>query len=94
MCGLSPRRWGSPVELELLAPRKGMGNWQLLPSLGWGGQEDTGGTEEWSEVETGTEETWGWGVGCVWREKQAGPRDQGEKKPGGWTLHGVGGESA
>ena len=38
---------------------------------------------EWSEVETGAEETWGWGVGCVWREKQAGTRDQGEKKPGG-----------
>ena len=43
---------------------------------------------------TEAEETWGWGVGCVWREKQGGPRDQGEEKPGGWTLHGVGGESA
>ena len=34
------------------------------------------------------------GAGCVWREKQEGPRDQGREKPGGWTLHGVGGESA
>lgn len=66
----------------------GTGNYFLL----WDGEDRR--TKEWSEVETGAEETWGWGVGCVWREKQAGPRDQGEKKPGGWTLHGVGGESA
>lgn len=72
-----------------------------LPERGWGtgnyfllwDEEDTGGTEE-SEVETEAEETWGWGAACVWREKQGGPTDQGEEKPGGWTPHGVGGESA
>lgn len=91
-CGLS-LRWGSWGGQEQLAPRVGTTSFLGVGVEDRKHKRDRGVVRE---VERKARELGGQEGGGRWLEREArrpeGPRRG--KKPGGWTLHGVRGESA